>query len=169
MTMPRIIAAHAGTGKTILAINYPDNFVDFVCMPYKYYLPDEEPVEREASKADWSLDMREDWPENYVRAIAQELTQHDKFLLIPPAMNVLSSLAKMGIKYFLVYPRRDAKDEYHERYINRGNNEEFMCIFVDGWDRFINSFETDVHGVHIILEHGKYLSDALSYVTERIV
>ena len=34
-----IIAGHAGTGKTYFSKNVYDS-VDFVCMPYKYYLPD---------------------------------------------------------------------------------------------------------------------------------
>jgi hypothetical protein len=31
-----IIAAYAGTGKTTLAKKRPDEFVDFICMPYKF-------------------------------------------------------------------------------------------------------------------------------------
>jgi len=36
--MSMIIAAYAGTGKTTLAVMYPDMVANFVCMSYKYYL-----------------------------------------------------------------------------------------------------------------------------------
>ena len=38
MSGNKIIAAFAGTGKTTLAMRYPDLVIDFVAMPYKYYL-----------------------------------------------------------------------------------------------------------------------------------
>ena len=70
--MNMIIAAYAGTGKTTLAAMYPDSVVDFVCMPYKYYLsPDND--SGEASKGNPCNVMREDWPYNYVAAIQKAM------------------------------------------------------------------------------------------------
>lgn len=54
-----IIAAFAGVGKTTLSKMYPDRFIDFVSMPYKYNLPNTND-EREANKANFALEMRED-------------------------------------------------------------------------------------------------------------
>ena len=61
--MNGIIAAFAGTGKTKLAAMYPDLVVDFVCMPYKYYLI-QEYDNGESSKRNPENTIREDWPAN---------------------------------------------------------------------------------------------------------
>ena len=65
-----IIAAHAGTGKTRFA-NTVFDATDFICMPYKYHLPDGmlSCEESESMKADLSLDLRDEWPDNYIKAV----------------------------------------------------------------------------------------------------
>jgi len=155
----RIIAAHAGTGKTTLAKMHPERHVDFVAMPYKYYLSNGDIEDAEHRKADFSLEMQKEWPQNYIDAILHELEQHDKILLIPSTGNVLQSLAAAGIAYFLCYPRRELKEEYCKRYELRGNSEDFLFVFIDGWDGFMDSLEADRHGEHIVLEEDAYLSD----------
>jgi hypothetical protein len=155
-----IIAAHAGTGKTTLARMFPETVTDFVCMPYKYYLP--ETVEYdEANKANPNLVMHDDWPFNYIDAI-KNVQNDNKFLLIPPVWVVLFHLQMDKIPYLLCYPRRDAKEIYRQRYIERGNSEDFLSIFIDGWDNFMDAFEADTYGQHIVLEPHQFLSDVLS-------
>jgi len=154
-----IIAAHAGTGKTTLARMFPEKIVDFVCMPYKYYLSEDCEYD-EANKANPDLEMHEDWPYNYVDAII-EAHKDGKTLLIPPVWSVLIHLEMEKLPYILCYPRRDAKEIYRQRYIERGNSEEFLSIFIGSWDRFIDAFEADTYGQHIVLESYQFLSDVL--------
>jgi hypothetical protein len=154
-----IVAAHAGTGKTTLASMFPDQVTDLVCMPYKYYLP-ENGEDTESVKADPDLTMREEWPLNYVSAIKEAL-EGGKILLIPPAWNVLIRLEMERIPYILCYPRRDAKEVYRQRYITRGNSEAFLSIFIDGWDKFMDTMEADTYGRHIVLEPHEFLGDVL--------
>jgi hypothetical protein len=151
-----IIAAFAGTGKTTLANSHPDEFVDFVCMPYKYELTGDN--ESEAGKANPDNILRDDWPHNYVGAIiaAMDVGKH---LLIPSDSYVLALLQMKSIPYILCYPKREAKDEYRRRFAERGNTQEFLDIFIDRWDRFMDSFEQDTYGNHLILEPTAYLSD----------
>jgi hypothetical protein len=154
----KIIAAHAGTGKTTLANNHPNAFIDLVAMPYKYLLPDTLQKEHEANKANPDLERHPEWPENYIEAI-KEAMKTGKTLLIPPAYQVLCKLYIFGIPYTLAYPHRSLKEEYRTRYEARGNNETFMHYFVNEWDDFQESFEEDNYGTHLILEAGEYLSD----------
>jgi ribA/ribD-fused uncharacterized protein len=156
----KIIAAHAGTGKTTLAANQPDAFTDLVAMPYKYLLPDTPMEEHEANKANPELEYHPEWPLNYFEAI-KEAMKTGKTLLIPPAYPVLSELYRAGIPYTLAYPHPELKEEYRARYEARGNNETFMFYFVDGWDDFQESFKEDNYGTHLVLEAGEYLSDRL--------
>lgn len=160
-----IVAAHAGTGKTTFAKLYPDIVIDFVAMPYKYYLRDSDNPEPEKSKASYSiLDMQLDWPENYFEAIKKILGEQ-KIVLIPPVMPVLTLLGQEQIPYVLCYPERGAKEVYRKRYADRGNTDEFLSIFVDDWDFFLDSFENDTHGKHIVMQPHQYLSDVIDIPT----
>jgi len=161
-----IIAAHAGTGKSTLAAMYPDRMVDFVAMPYKYYLDElEEPAQGDAeagkNKANPNLNMRIEWPYNYVEAIKEALAG-EKTLLIPAAFDVLRLLRKDNIPYTLCYPQRDAKEVYRKRYLDRGNTEDFLEIFIGGWERFLDYLEQDTYGQHIVMQPHEFLSDVIT-------
>ena len=161
----RIIAAHAGTGKTTFAAQNPEKFIDFVLMPYKYHLPDRiNEDESESCKADFDLEMRDDYPFNYVEAIKNLLNTTDKMIIIPSTSEVLRLLQNEDISYLLCYPENteEAKSEYQRRYIERGNNEDFLGIFVDGWNNFMCGFENDDFGVHIVLKSNEFLSDVIN-------
>ena len=160
----RIIAAFAGTGKSFLAKMFPDKYIDFVCMPYKYYLPDNfDENESESRKADSSNEMCECYPENYVAAIKQNLAETDKILIIPSDSWVLEWLKIEEIPYLLCYPEntQESKDEYEKRYIQRGNSERFIEIFIGGWEYFFRHLEHDTYGKPIIMKPNEFLSDVV--------
>jgi hypothetical protein len=156
-----VIAAYAGTGKTTLAAMYPDIVVDFVCMPYKYCLsPDGDCSE--AGKANPDNIMRGNWPQNYVEAI-KSVMDTGKALLIPSDIRVLKLLRQDGIAYTLCYPQRDAKDIYRQRFIERGNTEDFLAIFIDGWDLFMECLEAIGAERRIVLKPHQFLSDVIDF------
>lgn len=163
-----IIAAYAGTGKTYFSKNVYDS-VDFVCMPYKYYLPDGFVAgeEDESIKADLDLIMREEWPDNYCKAVINVYNEH-KYVIIPPVQIVLAALREEEIPYVLCYPERLAKDEYESRYRERENCESFLSVFVDHWDLFLDAMESDPGENHVVLKEGEYILDYLSYF-DRII
>jgi hypothetical protein len=154
-----IIAAFAGTGKTTLANLYPRIVIDFCCMPYKYHI-DKDNEFTEANKASFDFDFHEEWPYNYVKAIKQNISGN-KVLLIPSDRYVLSLLEKDRINYTLCYPQRNAKEIYYKRFIDRGNSENFINIFISKWDNFMDILEADSYGKHIVLEPDQFLSDVI--------
>jgi len=157
--MNKIIAAYAGTGKTHLASLYPKLTIDLVSMPYKYMLTNNTPYS-ESSKANPENIPNDDWPFNYILTIKQNL-KSGKFLLIPSDFLILRLLREENLHYCLCYPQRNAKEIYRERYLNRGNSSEFIDIFIGGWDIFMDHFEKDSYGQHIILQPEQFLSDVI--------
>jgi len=157
-----IIAAYAGTGKTTLANMHPDKYVDFVLMPYKYEL-DEDGDCGEAGKANPDNFQRPDWPHNYIAAI-QSAMHESKHVLIPTDYLTLVHLRLKNIPYVLSYPEREAREVYRRRYLERGNNENFIDIFAEHWDNWMDMFEQDTYGRHVVLCSDEFLSD----VTDRI-
>ena len=155
-----IVAGFSGIGKSYFAILHPDITIDFVCMPYKYFLDPKVPFD-ESSKADLEMEMRPEWPLNYFEAIKNCPT--DKIILIPSDTGVLRLLKNDGIPYYLCYPTntKKAKKVYRERFIKRGNSQEFLSIFIGEWDTFMDSLREDTFGRHIVLKPKQYLSDVL--------
>ena len=116
---------------------------------------------KSADKANHDLDFIYGWEKSYVKAIKQNMTD-DKILLIPSDYKVLSLLEIESIPYILCYPKRDAKEIYHKRFIERGNSEGFIDIFIGGWDLFIDALEEASYGTRIVLEQNQFLSDVIN-------
>ena len=160
----RIIAAHAGTGKSYLAKKHPEKYIDFVMMPYKYVLPEGPDVlENEANKANSELVINFDFPENYVDAIKQALCETDKTLIIPSAHIVLDELQSLHIPYMLCYPENteESKTEYERRFLTRGNTEDFLEIFIGGWHNFFYYLEKNEYGEKFVMKPHEYLADVV--------
>jgi hypothetical protein len=162
-----LIAAFAGTGKTTLAKLYPKMVVDFTCMPYKYEL-DQNGNYTEVDKANFDYVLHDDWPLNYFQAIKQILSD-DKIILIPSDIYVLSLLRSEKKKYTLCYPHRNAKEAYRKRFLDRGNTENFIDIFIGGWDSFLDSLEQDSYGQHIVMQDNQFLSDVISVKLKKLL
>jgi len=153
-----IVAAYSGTGKTYFAKQHPDKTVDFVLMPYKYFLDLSVPYD-ESKKADPDLEMRPEWPHNYVKAILEQ--PENKIILIPSDAGVLKMLEKENVPYYLCYPKRKSKKVYMKRYIKRGNSPDFLSIFIGEWDYFMDTLREDTYGQHIKIKPKQYLTDVL--------
>jgi hypothetical protein len=153
-----IIAAYAGCGKTFFA-QISHSALDLHCMPYKYF-PRENNERGESGKADPNNEMRPEWPYNYVAAIENAMKDYE-YILIPSDFRVLALLKKKQICYTLIYPHKDAKEEYLKRYLSRGNTENFLSIFYEHWDWFIDNLEADNYGKKIVLQPYQFLSDVI--------
>jgi len=159
--MNLIIAAHSGTGKSTLCKMYPNLFTDFTCAKYKYIVPNDFiSTDDESLKASFLHEFRLHWQYDYVGAIMRSLGR--KILVIPSERKVLELLEFEGIRYTLCYPERLAKDIYRQRYIDRGNNENFLEVFVDDWDRWIDCLEDTPADTRIVMQPQQYLSDVIN-------
>jgi hypothetical protein len=157
-----VVAAFAGTGKTYFASVHQDIAVDFVCMPFKYLLDPEKRYD-ESSKADPDFEWNPEWPFNYFEAIKKQPS--NKIILIPSDVRILYLLEKENIPYYLCYPVKRAKKIYRERFIKRGNSQEFLKIFIREWEAFMEGLREDAYGKHIILRPNQFLSDVLDINT----
>ena len=155
-----IIAGFAGIGKSRLAALKPDKYEDCVARPYKYFLDEDDRSAEsdEASKGDCLSEIHWCWPCNYVNSLLHR-NANSKNLLIPSDRRVLEDLRTEGVPYALVYPASEAKEEYRQRFISRGNSESFLEIFIDSWDSFMSELNDDPCPYRIILGPGQYLSD----------
>lgn len=133
-------------------------------MPYKYFLKEHlEGDKTEAAKGAISADdMNPEYPGNYVRALIDHLEEDRyEYVLAPPDGLVAFLPEGREIPYTLVYPARELKGEYQQRYIARGNVEEFLEVFIGEWDGFIDRMDAMHPAKRISLGSGRYLADVL--------
>lgn len=112
--------------------------------------------------------MNPEYPSNYINAILENMDKY-KYLVIPSDSRVLADLKDKHIPYILCFPERKAKEEYRKRYLQRGNTEEFIDIFIGGWDNFMKSLRHDTYGAKIVLNEGEYLLDVKEKIDKIIL
>ena len=110
--MTKVYSAFPGVGKTTYFNTTDGNVLD-----------------SDSSKFD-----KKHFPENYIEHIKSGLDNEsvDK-ILVSSHKDVRDALVKNGISFVLVYPDRSLKDEYIQRYKDRGNNDAFDIVFFVQW------------------------------------
>ena len=68
--------------------------------------------------------------------------------------------------YYLVYPCRCIKDEYLQRYKDRGNNNSFIEFIDKNWEDFIKDIEKETFPKLILLRRGQHMRDAVALLRE---
>ena len=70
----------------------------------------------------------EGWEKMYVECLLALSSKYD-YVFITTHGVMLERLNELGIEYYLVYPKRELKDEYKNRAISRNSSEEFVNGF----------------------------------------
>lgn len=93
-----------------------------------------------------------DFPNNYIQHIKDHMDTED-VIFVSSHKVVRDALKAENIPYYLVYPKKDMKDEWMYRFKNRGNDEAFIKFQDEHWDEFIDDMENETFPTKIVLEH----------------
>ena len=74
---------------------------------------------------------------------------------------VRDALVENGIEFTLVYPDISIKDEYIQRYIDRGSPDSFINLLRKNFELWIDELDNQIGCDKIKLKEGEYLSDVL--------
>lgn len=163
-----IIAGFAGVGKTYFC-DRTKNAIDFVVMPFKYsnfYRISKKILGDESIKANEELKLVIGWDEYYYHALVDTFRKYpEELILIPTVISILERLRTDNIPYIIVYPNITDKREYERRYKERGNSDEFMKIFLDKWNEWLNAIANYVSDNAIELSGAEYLMDVIEVVS----
>ena len=139
-TRHRIVAGFPGVGKSTAAYMNPYKFIDMESSYYHWIFD-----ESNGTKV-----CHPKWPMNYVDAIIEAATNtfgiEDmvNIVAISTHKEVLDELSARGIYFDAVCP--NSKDIYIQRYIDRGNNEEFVKLLQDKFESFVQDVATSNAG-----------------------
>ena len=144
----RIISAFPGVGKT-----------------YYHERNKEISIDSDSSHFSWVKDgdgnntkeRNPEFPNNYISHIKENIGNY-KYIFVSSHEEVRNALKENGIKYYMIYPAKSKKQEFVERYIQRGSPEEFVNLIKDGKETLnandlqllsetLNTFTFDVIGI----------------------
>jgi hypothetical protein len=88
-------------------------------------------------------------------------------ILVSSHKDVRDGLVRRKIPFVLVYPERTIKEEYIQRYKDRGNNDAFVKLLDENWDTWMDEMdEMSVPMGQILykvrLKSGEYLNDVIN-------
>lgn len=122
-------------------------------------------LDSDSSKFSWLREgvRHPDFPTNYMNHIISNLDYQD-FIFVSSHDTVREALEDRGIDYTLVYPAVECKQEYIERYKQRGNTDSFVDFIDSHWEQFISDIESETFPRLVKLQPGQYLSDVLEEI-----
>lgn len=128
----KIISAFPGCGKTTF----------FNMMDEKYDGDNTICIDSDSSKFSWVIDQEGnkvrniDFPNNYISHINENLGKY-KYIFISTHDVVRDALIENEINFHIVYPELSMKEEYLERYVKRGNDDNFIKLLTENWEKWI--------------------------------
>jgi hypothetical protein len=116
--------------------------------------------EKKILDSDSSTFDKSQFPQNYIEHIKSNIGKVD-IILVSSHKEVRDALVSESINFTLVYPSKDIKDEYIQRYIDRGNDGKFVELLKQNWDNWTDELENQEGCEKIKLESGQYLSNVI--------
>lgn len=96
------------------------------------------------------------FPANYLKHI-KEKTREGYDILCSSHADVRAALQEEGIIFALVYPAVECKEEYLQRYTDRGSPKAFIKLLDDKWDEWVADCKTQTGCYHVELNPGDYI------------
>lgn len=134
-----LISGFPGIGKSYLVNNLPEG----VC-----------------SDSDSSQFNKKDFPHNYIKHIKSLMGKVD-IILISSHEEVRKALVSNKMEFILVYPKRELKGDYLNRYKERGSPEAFINLLDNKWDEWMDELESQKGCRHVVLNKGQFLKDVI--------
>jgi hypothetical protein len=100
-----------------------------------------------------------DWPNNYIQHIKQLKSKRCyDVIFVSSHAEIRMGLKDAGLRYLLVYPEINCKDEYLQRYRDRGSPAAFVTRLEANWDNWLQSCLEDA-ALNLVLKTGAFLTE----------
>lgn len=139
---PLLVAGFPGTGKT----HYTNT--------ESGYMPQGFATDSDSSKFDKS-----DFPKNYIEHIKEKISEGYARIFISSHKEVRDALVANGLEFTLVYPKKELKEEYLNRYKERGSPDGFINLISNNWDFWLDELKSQEGCKHIELESSQFIAN----------
>ena len=129
----RIISAFPGVGKTYYHERNKGISIDSDSSHFSWV---------KDSEGNNTKERNPEFPQNYINHIKEKIGKFD-VIFVSSHEVVRKALNDNNIKFFMVYPDISLKEEWINRFNNRGNDEGFIALIDKNWDFFIKSIENE--------------------------
>lgn len=102
------------------------------------------------------------FPRNYIDAITPHLSTPNLVLLVGVHDVVRDALVSRGVRFTLVYPEEELKEEYMARWKRRGSPEGFLKKMDRAWNEFVGSCRAQRGCDHLVLRRGEFLGGVVN-------
>jgi hypothetical protein len=139
-----IIAGFPGIGKSYLKKQYGESVSD----------------------SDSSKFPKDEFPQNYIKHL-KSLIGKKSIILVSTHKVVLNGLENENIPYILAHPKFDLKNEYLERYKERGSPTHFIELLKNNWNNFFEDMNSAKPIYRMVLGRDQYLKDKIDDLRKR--
>lgn len=101
-----------------------------------------------------------EWPNNYIQHILEQRDKMD-IIFVSTHKEVRDAMVAAKIPFILVYPGPDMKEEYIQRYVDRGNAPGFVRLLEQNYEAWIAELQIQDNCTHVVLDPGQYLADVI--------
>jgi len=108
--------------------------------------------------SDSSTFDKKNFPENYIKHIKDNIGKVD-IICISSHKEVRDALVENKLDFILAYPDKSIKDEYLNRYKDRGSDDNFIKLLENNWDNWVNELDEQKYCTKVKLSTGEFLSD----------
>lgn len=157
--MGTVVYAFPACGKTYLGMKFvgTKKFIDLESGNWHYILTDKQKKLNPEQRKGIKKRINPAWPQNYLDAIIHALNEFE-FVFVSHTGAMLC--AENNIKYWIVFPDYDCKQEYVQRMVERGNKKHFVENISTNYDNYISQHFNDGACVKkIVLKKGEFLED----------
>lgn len=98
------------------------------------------------------------FPENYIKHIQSNIDKVD-VICISSHKEVRDALVAHDMFFTLIYPDVSLKDEYVQRFQERGSPAGFIELITHNWDKWLLELRNQKHCDHIVLRSGEFLGE----------
>lgn len=100
-----------------------------------------------------------EFPENYIQHIKQKINENYSIIFVSSHKEVRDALVLNNLEFTLIYPNINLKQEYIQRYIQRGSSESFVKLLKNNWELWIQELQQNCK--HIELKSNQFISNII--------
>lgn len=149
-----LVAAFTGTGKSFYCQMFFGEMQNINAFEIDSNL-------RVCSDSDSSKFDKSHFPANYIEHIKEKINEGYWRIFISSHKEVRDALVLNQLPFVLIYPSKELKSDYIDRYKERGSSEKFIKLISDNWDSWLDELKNQKGCYHIELKKGQYISNVV--------